>query len=383
MHNNGNNKLSIPIFLIILLFCGALIIRFIWFDYESGDYKGCLSSWYDYFVQNGQFKSLGGNFSNYYVPYLCLLSLSTLLPLSKIYAIKLISVVFDIFGAFIVYHLVRERYPSGNKALIATIFVFYLPTVVINSAVWGQCDMGYTAAMLAMVLCIIKNRPNLAAIAYGVAISLKPQAVYFAPFILGLLFTGDLKLRFIAISALTYIICGMPAVFAGKPFFNVILHWLHQENLPLLSANAPNLYLFIPNCYYETVRFIGLVLSAIVVNLLGFVIFLTRSKLKREEWLVASASISVLIMPFVLPGMHERYFFAADVLSIIYAFYFPKQWYVPLIVQFASLFSYFPYLFNIEPIQCKYLSLVMTAGIILVVIYYINPLVNIKKKVKI
>jgi len=35
------------------------------------------------------------------------------------------------------------------------------------------------------------------------------------------------------------------------------------------------------------------------------------------------ALLSVLFPPFLLPGMHERYFFAADVLSVLYAFCVP------------------------------------------------------------
>jgi uncharacterized membrane protein len=44
--------------------------------------------------------------------------------------------------------------------------------------------------------------------------------------------------------------------------------------------------------------------------------------------------------------MHERYFYMADVLSIVVAFYRPRLWLVPVLVQFASFFSYLPFLFG-------------------------------------
>ena len=83
----------------------------------------------------------------------------------------------------------------------------------------------------------------------------------------------------------------------------------------------------------------------------------------ESGWLVTAALISVLFPPFLLPGVHERYFFAADVLSVVYAFYYPKQWYVPLLVQFASGFSYFPFLFQREPVAPWVLTIVMAAAI--------------------
>jgi Gpi18-like mannosyltransferase len=45
-------------------------------------------------------------------------------------------------------------------------------------------------------------------------------------------------------------------------------------------------------------------------------------------------------MPYLLPKMHERYFYPTDILSIIFAFYFPEYRWVAISVQLASFFSY-------------------------------------------
>jgi Gpi18-like mannosyltransferase len=81
---------------------------------------------------------------------------------------------------------------------------------------------------------------------------------------------------------------------------------------------------------------------------------------------VKLALVSALLVPFTLPHMHERYFFAADVISIIYAFYRPKRFFVPIIVGGASLFSYFPFLFREEPIGLQYLAILMAVALIVV-----------------
>jgi Gpi18-like mannosyltransferase len=86
--------------------------------------------------------------------------------------------------------------------------------------------------------------------------------------------------------------------------------------------------------------------------------------LLEENVIVRLALVSVLLLPFTLPHMHERYFFAADVVSIIYAFYTPKRFFIPLMVGGASLFSYFPFLFRETPIGLQYLAILMGVALI-------------------
>src|SRR5213592_4968460 len=74
---------------------GSLLLRVSVLDFESGDYRLFLGKWYDFFVEHGRWRGLGEiteAFSSYPSLYLYLVSLSTLLPLPKLYAIKLISI---------------------------------------------------------------------------------------------------------------------------------------------------------------------------------------------------------------------------------------------------------------------------------------------------
>jgi Gpi18-like mannosyltransferase len=66
--------------------------------------------------------------------------------------------------------------------------------------------------------------------------------------------------------------------------------------------------------------------------------------------------VFAVAIPFLLPEMHERYFYLADVLSILYAFYYPRRFYVPILVQFCSLFSYAPYFLGRQIIPLSYLA---------------------------
>ena len=49
-------------------------------------------------------------------------------------------------------------------------------------------------------------------------------------------------------------------------------------------------------------------------------------------------------IPFLLPHMHDRYFFPADVLSVIFAFACPICLAAAPLTQFASLLGYHAYL---------------------------------------
>ena len=64
----------------------------------------------------------------------------------------------------------------------------------------------------------------------------------------------------------------------------------------------------------------------------------------NDDLLLEMFYISALLIPFLLPRMHERYFYIADILSVIVFFYNRKKWYIPAITVFASINAYFAFL---------------------------------------
>ncbi|WCJ60616.1 conjugal transfer protein TraL [Fontisphaera persica] len=332
-------------------------------DFESGDYRGYLSPWYDYFVEHGRWKSLGDDFSNYYVPYLVLLSFSTLLPLPKLYAIKLISILFDYVAAWLVGRLVWHRYQNQFLSLAGFTAVLFWPTVLMNSALWGQCDIIYTSALLVVFLSVLQRRPWMALAAFGLAVSFKPQAVFFLPFLAGLFLCGLLPWRLLWVPLAVYAACGLPAILAGKSVLAVLGHWLWQENLPHLTAGAVNVYQWLPAEPRTPLAWLGIGLAAIASG--GLIVVLKRNweTEDRDQRLAAAALLSVLLLPFFMPGMHERYFFPADLFALVYAFFVPRRWFLAMWVVTASALSYLPFLFGVEPVPRSMLSAVMAAAL--------------------
>ncbi|HZW03553.1 MAG TPA: hypothetical protein VFF68_06490, partial [Anaerolineaceae bacterium] len=106
-----------------------------------------------------------------------------------------------------------------------------------------------------------------------------------------------------------------------------------------LNKNIANLYVFVPDRLYDLVTLTGLVGAVLVA--LGIAAAGWRSRVKlSDDLLLLSAVVSVAVMPFVLPKMHDRYFFPADVLSILLLFSFPRLRLLPLAFQATSLSAY-------------------------------------------
>lgn len=346
---------------------GSLLLRASVLDFESGDYKAFLGKWYDYFVEHGGLAAFKDDFTRYPLLYLYVVSVSTLLPLPKLYAIKLFSVLCDYVAAWFVFRIVRCKFDQGPWPWLAAGVALFLPTVWLNSAVWGQCDGMFTSALLAALFYVVVKRPLAAMVAFGLACALKPLAIYFAPFLAGWFFRERVPWKYVAVPPLLYAACGVPAILAGKPVFEVLFRWTQHRNIPELTLGATNWYQWVSKESYEVFFMAGIVL-ALAASACLVLAMQERAVADRERFLVATAVLSVLVVPYFLPGMHERYFYTADLISLIYAFFVTRGWIVAVLVQFCSFFAYLPYLFRLEPVPRPLLAVVMSIALGLVAV---------------
>ncbi|MBI1221156.1 MAG: hypothetical protein GC180_01020 [Bacteroidetes bacterium] len=330
-----------PIILILLL---TLIPRFLMFPFESGDYTSNLSLWYDQLKTEG-FQSLKTGFHDYTPPYLYLLYLVGFLGLPKLYAIKLIGLLSDYLLTVSVFLLVKEKH--GKKpGFMAAILALYLPTVLINASLWGQCDSLYTAFLLLALHQWMKNQDRRAMLFWGIAFALKIQSVFLLLVPAALLAKKQMSWKEIVWVPLIYLIAILPNWLAGRPFLDLLGIYLHQSGEHTgLSSFAPNVYQWLSWAPNELFTQIGIGFVGSVCGLFFLFMIYHKAELKKER-ILQIALFSALFIPFFLPRMHERYFFLADILSLVYAFYFPRKWYLPLLIVSASFFSYLYFLFS-------------------------------------
>jgi len=351
----------------------AFLLRYSLRNFQNDDYYYYTRPWYDFIRENGGIRALKYPFSNYTPPYLYLMVIAETLfsGLPKIFAIKLISIIFDFIASFFVYRIVRLRYPQGKVPMIAALSFLFLPTVFINSAFWGQADVIYTTGLLACVYFLLKERPLPALIAFGLAVSVKLQAIFLVPLLLILLLRKKLPWHGFLLIPGMYILLMIPAWIVGRPMQELLTIYLAQgETYHALAMNAPNLYTWLPNEMYNTVLPIGFIGAALVIGLFIFHVYRSTSPIHPNA-IIQLALISTLIMPFFIPKMHDRYFYPSDVFSLIFGFYFPQWFIIPLMIQFVSLFSYFPFLFGNEVIPLQFLAIVE----LFVIIYLIRLLI--------
>jgi Gpi18-like mannosyltransferase len=142
-----------------------------------------------------------------------------------------------------------------------------------------------------------------------------------------------------------------------------MLHWMRQGNVSAdLTFGATNWYQWLSNDSEDMWYSCGIALSLIITVFIGLAMK-EPSKLAPKDWFITTSLLSVLSMPYFLPGMHERYFYAADVFSLVYGFLAHRGWRVTLLVQFASFFTYLPYLFQKEPVPRPMLTFATTIAL--------------------
>ncbi len=348
---------SLNYILIGMLIVLGVFVRVMGLQTLNVDTDNYLIPWYDYIIKHGILTSLGDNFTNYTPPYTYFLALMTATPLPKITAIKLIPIIMDIINSVIIYKIVNYKYPIGLLAWWAAAIFWCLPTVIMNSAYWGQADSFYTGFLLMTLYFLIKNRPFLALLFFSISITFKLQAMFMAPLLVVLMFrpilnSNRLELEhrvkvwhFILVPFVYSLLC-LPTVILGRSWSDVWSIYLVQVGtFKNLNEYAPNIYVFISNNYFNPISKLGLLVATFAMLL--WIIYIIKTEIRMSlEKLMLTALTSVALAPFLLPKMHERYFYPADVISLIVAFFNPKLWFLPIGFQLISCLSYYPVLSN-------------------------------------
>ncbi|MGB8214899.1 MAG: hypothetical protein WCE68_15195 [Anaerolineales bacterium] len=326
---------------ILAMFALAAALRYAGIPFLSIDMARDYISWY-HLLSDGGYKALALPVFSYTPPYLYLLYLATFTRsfLSDIAAIKLISIFFDGCNAFLVYKIVRIKYPTGKLPILASAVFALAPTVILNGAYWGQVDSFYTCFLLACFYYILKEKPLPAMVFFAIAFAVKPQAAFLGPFLVLMFLKKRIHWSHFGLIPVVYAVLFLPVILLGKPAFGALtLYGSEVGSFTQASMNAPNLYVFIRPGGYSLAAPLGLTIAAILVLAWLFIYWRRNFKL-TPALLVYLALVSVAWVPFILPRMHDRYFYPADVFSILLAFFTPELWFVPVGYQGISVLVY-------------------------------------------
>lgn len=367
--------------LIIIITVLSLIMRVLWLPGKSGDYLGFLKPWVEDIRELGYFKALKYNIGNYNVPYIILLVFVSFIKGEPLVPIKILSIIFDficaIYGAKIVNKLTNNKWST----VITYLIIICLPTVLVNGAMWAQCDSIYTSFILMSLYYLIDKKYTKSFLLLGVSFAFKLQFIFILPLYVLLLFR-EKKVKFyhfLLILLVNIILC-LPAIIAGRGFMDVISIYFSQVDYYLdLVLNFPNLYNLIQSngnfflANYDIVAKVGVIVSLSIFACIWLYTLFKKVKFNPEKILLIGIW-SVVICTYFLPRMHDRYMFVADVLSVIWFMAYQKKFYMVVVINLISLFTYFRFLFHLEFIGVNILSIIYFIVIMIFTVYVIKEL---------
>ncbi|HEY0002397.1 MAG TPA: glycosyltransferase 87 family protein [Actinoplanes sp.] len=334
--------------LLATLIALALLARWAGWREKTSD-MNIFFQWYNQLKAAGGWRGLGTEIGNYNAPFLYFLAVAIYLPGPLILKIKAIFVLFDVLLAVSAYQLVALRWPGRRIPVMAALVTVLLPTVVLNASVLGQMDAMWAAPAVGGVYFLLRSRPWWGVALCGVAVAVKPQGIFIFPLLLLLALAGRLPWRTLLAAPAVFLALDLPAILLGRdPVELLSIYSLERQSriIEELSYRAPSVFIFVPAAdRVETVRLLGYVFAAALVVAVCYTLAVRALEMTAERVLAAAALFSIMV-PFLLPGMHERYFFLADVLTVALAVWIPRLWYIPLLVQGASLLSYGAFLFG-------------------------------------
>ena len=342
-------KMQYPL-LLLLVTVAAFYLRAYFFEIETGDYRNFLIHWYTHIQDNGGFLALGQPIpgADYSPAYYYVFALLTYLPLEPLVAIKLTSCVFDVVLAVGVMLCVYELVKSKKIALVAYAVTSFLPTVFLNSGAWAQCDSIYVSFAVLSLYFLMKKKHFTAMILYGVSFAFKLQAIFIAP-LLALLW---LKRKIPRTSPLVivgvYVLFCVPMWMMGRDITELLFVYLRQmgQYNDRLTLNAPTFLAFVGNVSKEWIEKLSPAFVVFTIALTAIAMYVCmHTQAEQKQNVIGFALLFALGVPFFLPHMHERYFYLADVLSIVYVAVNRKRWYTAVLTQFCSFYVVSAYLY--------------------------------------
>ena len=323
----------------------AFLLRIVCLDYETLDYVNFLSRWVDFFRENGGFAALRYPVGNYNIPYLYFLALFSYSDFD-LYLIKLLSIFFDVLLAYSAARLLGSMDVSPARRFGCFFAVLLLPTVMMNGALWGQCDSSYTALALLGLCLALEDRPTGSMVCMALSFGFKLQAVFLLPVCVVLWLHGKYQWKHFLVFPVAYVLLVLPAVLLGRPFWETVTLYFSQTGSigSGLNYNSPSVFSFLSIISKSSFLSAAAVFAAFL-----YMLVLLFSALKRRRELNARAVLGYAVLlvigiPFLLPHMHERYFFLADILTLVMGFASFAALPAAALTEFASYIGYYAYL---------------------------------------
>lgn len=356
----------------------AVVLRFYLFPFESNDYLSFLKPWTEYFRTSGGFSAFRALIGNYNPPYMYFLALFSYINVNELYLIKLLSVVFDVLLAWSATRLLSVFCDKEKRLIICFFAVLFLPTVILNGAYWGQCDSIYSFFAVFSIYLALTDKPVASMFSLAAALAFKLQAVFVMPVFFVLLLAKKIRIRHLFLFPLAYIIYMLPAAIGGMPLWDAMTVYFSQIGTvgDAMNYNAPSLTAMV-TWYGDTKVASDLLIVAafLFVAVLFAVAIMLRKKLDSRV-LFSFAVLFAIGIPYLLPHMHDRYFYTAGALLVVLAA--SELCFSPALIaaDLASLHCYYAYLSGYYIVSPAVGAVLMLFSLVLVGLYLLRSFVS-------
>lgn len=314
----------------------ALLSRVSFIERSSGDYDIYLASWLEKLAAGSFADGMRADIGEYNVLYQYLLFVVTRLPVPPLYAVKAISFAGDALLAGAVSRLAARE---GKPNLAAFGAALLLPSFVLNAGMFAQCDSLYASCALWGLALALEGKHARGAACFALALAFKLQAVFLLPIAVVLWADGRMKLSDALVFLGTLAAVALPAMLGGKSPARIIGIYTAQTGLYTgLNYGAANLFGLMNTQGLDVYAYgnFGMALAFGACMLLVAWGVHRAGRLDADGY-VTLAFLLTLCIVFLLPRMHERYFYLAEALAVALAGRRPGLLPVPALTATASL----------------------------------------------
>lgn len=313
------------IFKIIFIIGIFIILNIIFRNFAGQDYKIFLIKWIEEIISNGKINSLAMQIGNYTPPYIYFLVIGTYVTSNSIFWIKLVSNIFTIGIAIVSYYIIKKF--DENIKLSKVLLVILLPSVFINSGMITQCDAIYTFFVLLFICLILRGKNKCALCFYGVALGFKLQAIFIAPVFLYLLLKKKIKIWEIIFVPIGFVACMLPSIIYGRNIIDIIKVLFNQSSeYSEIVKSAPNIYSQVHLNYMPVDFKVKMILSVITILISIYVVLKnTKENEYSNKMFLEKVMLLSFIVPYLLPAMHDRYFYMANIFAYIFLLFIDDE----------------------------------------------------------
>lgn len=340
---------------LLLITVLAILVRFAGRDLISEDMETAFLPWFNTMKNNGGLAALSKQIGDYGLLYQTVVALLTYIDTKPIYLYKIVPGFFDfLLAASVAYFITHYELKANTtdidrdrKLSLSYAYVLLLPTVVWNSAYWGQCDSIYTFFLLWSMWFLYKEEYTLSFFALGCSLAFKLQGILLAPLFVYAFFSQRkfplVKVLFVPV---TFWLSGIVVyIYRLKSFDGVTIYSNQVSMFKRMWMNVPSFWVFMSDSY-EKYHLIAIGLTFLILGLGLYMVISDRIHCDSFEQMLGLAVFIEWTCIVFLPAMHERYTYVMDLLLLMLVFVNRKYFGYAVIAIVTSCLTYAAYLFT-------------------------------------